>query len=299
MKKFALKVALALFLVALYFASDFYGKGKLLNEALPLPVLGYAFWILLAAAIFFVLLKPILDFSTLVSAGEMDEDARILKISKYIRRRLKKDESFGDLRSRLNSELIDRNPSVENLKALVDEYFGALDRENLKIIKNYSAKAALCVVFSRNQIADAVLMFLSQQKMVMELLRRYGYRTSPLFNLLCLFWIASNSALVGVYSQASAENVGDILGTFLSEQGVENALLNRGLSKLGAFAVEAVSAFATVYVTGLVINRKLQGNRKKVELKELFALRTQAKKALLTDFSEGLKEKLAKVAGEE
>ena len=219
-------------------------------------------------------------------------DIDITKEAGVIRKRLEEKNEKNDLFWAINAELVRAVPKKsaeysareEKLSELVDEYYKAVSPDASRIIKKYSWKAALCVVFSRNPLIDGMLMFLAQLKMAMELMKLYGYKLSPLFNVLCFFWIASNSALNGIFSQAGADSVGDILGELLTDGGlIQEGLQNRLVSRASSCVIEALTSATTVYVTGAIINRKLRGEMKDVSIKDLFRLRREGRAALLSD----------------
>lgn len=300
MKKLLKQCLLVLILIALYFASDFYAKGQILNSTLPVPVLGWIFWILLAFAAVDILIEPILSFRRLTRFREID----ITKEAAIIRKRLDEKDSKNDLFWAINSELVRSLPKKspeyrareEKLSELVDEYYKRLSPEVSSVIKKYSWKAALCVVFSRNPLIDGVLMFLAQLKMAMELMKLYGFKLSPLFNILCFFWIASNSALNGIFNQAGADSVGEILSGMLSDGGlIEEGFQNRLAARASSCVIEALTSATTVYVTGAIINRKLKGEIKDMSIKELFKMRREGRAELLKDIPSAALENVKKV----
>ena len=292
MKQFFKHGVLVLVLVALYVVADFYAKGKLLNTMLPVPVLGVLFWTALVLVVYDIVLKPAIEFAQLTHTKRNDEQALVQAAEAVMRTEGKKPEK-SQLWWDIHNELQHISPDHAKLTSLVDSYYSGIGEAAVGIIKSYSWKAALCVVFSRNTVVDSFLLFLSQYKMAIALMKQYGYTSSPLFNVLCFFWIVSNSALNGIFSQANADNVGELIGDFLTTEGVEGGLMNKGLSKLGSFAVEALTAATTVYVTGWIINRKLKGDRSQIAVKELFKMRSEAKKALFGDLKDGVQEKIA------
>ena len=291
MKKFLQQCTLVLLLIGLYFASDLYEKGMLLNQALPVPVLGYLFWALLAFAVYDIVLAPTIAFTRMTHV-KRDGSVDVISISRMILRQLEKNKREPELREKIRGELQIQN--TEELKKLLDNYYDGLDEKAKKTIRSYSWKAALCVVFSRNPMVDAVLMFLAQYRMALELMMQYGFKPSPVFNILCFFWIATNSVLNGIFSQATADNVGEIMGEYLSTSFLEDGLATKFLSKLGSSAVEAMTAATTVYVTDWIVNRKLKGERSSVSVKELFAMRKTARKELLCDLTDDARKKIEK-----
>ena len=183
-------------------------------------------------------------------------------------------QTFEKIRNN-NCVYLDRTRFIEELASNGCPYFlsrprrfgkslflyGGLDDKAKKTIMSYSWKVALCVVFSRNPMVDAVLMFFAQYWMALKLMMQYVYKPSPMFNVMCFFWIATNSVMNGIFSQATADNVGEIMGEYLSNSFLEDGLATKMLSKLGSSAVEAITAATTVYVTGWIVNRKLKGER--------------------------------------
>ncbi len=288
MKKCVWHCALVLLLGALYFSGEIYEKGKILNDSLPFPVLGFFFWILLIFAVFEIIVKPIFLFVKLTRKKEID----VLGEAKNIRKNLKKKNEKNDLFWNINEQLVLSIPKKskeykernDRLALFIKEYYAELSPQSAKIIKKYSWKAALCVVFSRNPLVDGLLMFFAQLKMALELMKLYGYKPSPIFNALCFFWIASNSALNGIFNQAGADSVGEILGGILSDGGlIEEGFQNKLVSKASSCVIEALTSATTVYVTGAIINRKLKGESKDLSIKELFRLRREGRIALLSD----------------
>ena len=292
MKKIAPKALFLLLIVALYFASDLYEKGLLLNQALPVPLLGWLFWALVAVAVIDLVVKPAAEFASLVRPRASGSDT-LRADAERIHAQLEKARTENELYFAIGRELNKASPDADALRACISEYYGGIDGECTTIIKNYSWKTAMCVVFSRNTIVDAALMFFSQVKMAIALMKQHGRTPSPVFNVLCFFWIASNSALNGIFNQANAENVGELLGTFLAKQGMEDATMTKALSKLGSFAVEAMTAATTVYITGWIINMKLKGQQSELSAAELFKMRASARKALLADLNGSVREQLA------
>lgn len=288
-------IPILMLVVALYFMSDFYQKGRSLNDMLPVPILGWLFWGLLIFAVYYIVLKPICSFIELTHIDATEEDD-IWRVGEVVKRQIeKRDGSQSKDWWKIHNIVIVRNPDTEEeLRKCISEYYSGLDDSTAKIIQNYSWKAALCVVFSRNPFVDGLLMFFAQYKMALELMEKHGFKPAPLFNVLCFFWIASNSVLNSVFAQASADTVGNILSKFLTEQGLEEGVANKALSRLGSFAVEAMTAATTVYVTGWLLNRKLKGDHRKIEIEDLFTIRKEAKTALLKDVKDEARQKLEK-----
>ena len=291
MKKFLRQCALVLVLVGLYFASDLYSKGVLLNDALPVPVLGWLFWGLFAFALYDIVLEPAFAFARLT---RVQKDADAEKSARALLRHLQSRKKDKTIQEQLRDELQKVPADKAALSALVRSYYAGIDTETSRIVKNYSWKAALCVVFSRNPFVDGLVMFFSQYKMAIELMKTYGFKPSPLFNVLCFSWITANSALNGIFSQASADTVGTILADYLKTSGIEDGFSSKALSHFGSSAVEAMTAATTMYVTGWIVSRKLKGDRGKIEIKELFEMRKKARRALLSDFGDGIRDEIEK-----
>ena len=284
---------LILVLIALYFAAKLYAQGRFLNEMLPIPILSWLFYAVVLFALYKIILQPIIEFRQLTRA-DRSGSSDIVTEAEYIRRQLEKkgkDEDYWKINDELNR--LEKNEEV--LADLTSKYYEKLSSEASETITQYSWKAALCVVFSRNNFIDGVLMLFAQLKMAMKLMELYGYKLSPLFNMLCFFWIATNSAMNGIFSQATADSVGDVFADMLLDGGIiTEGLSSKLIARMSSFILEALTAATTVHVTGIIINRKLRGERKNITIKELFKIRRESWLKLLNELPRNLLSKAKK-----
>lgn len=298
MKPIVKHLILILILVAVYFATDFLEKGIILNDITPYPIIGIIFWLLLIYVVFVVIIQPILQFRKLKTIHEISITSNAEKLCKKLEKHKleKRDEEHwqSEIWYQLNEELLKKCPKnseqfVEREKRLakiIDNYIKQDNEKNKdnninsqakKIINQYSWSAALCVIFSRNSFLDGMLMLFAQMKMTVDLAKLYGYKPSPLFNSLCFGWIATNSILTGLFAQAGADTIGEVLTDSLTNGDiVEGGLTNTVISKMGSLAVEGLASATTVYVTGYVVLMKLQGTAE-ININTLFRLRREGR----------------------
>ncbi|MBR2888558.1 MAG: DUF697 domain-containing protein [Bacteroidales bacterium] len=201
-----------------------------------------------------------------------------------------------------NDELVtkrDNDPErKQRLTALIEEYIKTDNQHNgkaekaKKIINKYSWSAALCVVFSRNSFLDGLLILFAQLNMTVEIAKLYGYKPSPMFNALCFGWIATNSIITGLFSQAGAEAVGDVFTDSLTNGDIiEGGLTSTILSKTSGMVVEGLAAATTVYVTGNIVLLHLQGSPE-IKLETLFRLRRRGRLELIKEIPANVAEKI-------
>lgn len=303
MKPIFKHLILLLILAGVYFAADFLEKGIILNDITPYPVLGIVFWVLLLYIVFVVVIQPIIQFRKLKNIKSVDVEKAAKKIHKQLENHKFEDKDKEEhWQSRIwhsiNDELVtkrDNDPErKQRLTALIEEYnqHNGKAQKAKKIINKYSWSAALCVVFSRNSFLDGLLILFAQLNMTVEIAKLYGYKPSPMFNALCFGWIATNSIITGLFSQAGAEAVGDVFADSLTNGDfLEGGLTSTILSKTSGMVVEGLAAATTVYVTGNIVLLHLQGSPE-IKLKNLFQLRMEGRKELLTDIPKAAKEKL-------
>lgn len=292
MKSFMKVCALILLLAGLRFASDVESAVRFMNRLLPFPVLGSLYLLLLAVLLYDLVLAPLIAYARLPRV-KRGGNTDVLGLSRMIMRQLERSGKEPGLKEQFRDAL--QIQDTEKLCALVDSYYGGLDGDTARIIRNYSMNTALCVVASRNPLLDAVAMFVGQYRLSLELMRLYGFKPSPVFNFLSLFWIAGSSAANGIFGQATADGAGEIFEEFLCGSVLEDGVVSDVLSKLGAFAVEAMTAATTVYVTGWVVNRKLKGESASIPVRELFKMRKEARRELFGSFTGSLKTKLGNI----
>lgn len=306
MKPIFKHLILLLILAGVYFAADFLEKGIILNDITPYPVLGIVFWVLLYI-VFVVVIQPIIQFRRLKNIKSVDVEQAAKKIHKQLENHKFEDKDQEEhWQSRIwhsiNDELVtkrDNDPErKQRLTALIEEYIKTDNQHNgkaekaKKIINKYSWSAALCVVFSRNSFLDGLLILFAQLNMTVEIAKLYGYKPSPMFNALCFGWIATNSIITGLFSQAGAEAVGDVFTDSLTNGDIiEGGLTSTILSKTSGMVVEGLAAATTVYVTGNIVLLHLQGSPE-IKLETLFRLRRRGRLELIKEIPVNVAEKL-------
>ena len=307
MKPIFKHLILLLILAGVYFAADFLEKGIILNDITPYPVLGIVFWVLLLYIVFVVVIQPIIQFRKLKNIKSVDVEKAAKKIHKQLENHKFEDKDQEEhWQSRIwhsiNDELVtkrDNDPErKQRLTALIEEYIKTDNKHNgkaekaKKIINKYSWSAALCVVFSRNSFLDGLLILFAQLNMTVEIAKLYGYKPSPMFNALCFGWIATNSIITGLFSQAGAEAVGDVFADSLTNGDfIEGGLTSTILSKTSGMMVEGLAAATTVYVTGNIVLLHLQGSPE-IKLETLFKLRRRGRLELLKEIPTNVAEKI-------
>ncbi|MBO4372142.1 MAG: DUF697 domain-containing protein [Bacteroidales bacterium] len=307
MKPIFKHLILLLILAGVYFAADFLEKGIILNDITPYPILGIVFWVLLLYIVFVVVIQPIIQFRKLktINGGDVNKAAK--KLHKQLEAYKFKDKNNEEnWQSRIwhdINEILLTKPENDperktQLAALIEEYVKTDNQHNgkaekaKKIINKYSWSAALCVVFSRNSFLDGLLILFAQLNMTVEIAKLYGYKPSPMFNTLCFCWIATNSIITGLFSQAGAQAVGDVFADSLTNGDiVEGGLTSTLLSKTSGMVVEGLAAATTVYVTGNIVLLHLQGIPE-IQLETLFRLRRRGRIELLKEIPRNVAEKL-------
>ena len=307
MKPIFKHLILLLILAGVYFAADFLEKGIILNDITPYPIFGIVFWVLLLYIVFVVVIQPIIQFRKLktINGGDVNKAAK--KLHKQLEAYKFKDKNNEEnWQSRIwhdINEILLTKPENDperktQLAALIEEYVKTDNQHNgkaekaKKIINKYSWSAALCVVFSRNSFLDGLLILFAQLNMTVEIAKLYGYKPSPMFNTLCFCWIATNSIITGLFSQAGAQAVGDVFADSLTNGDIiEGGLTSTLLSKTSGMVVEGLAAATTVYVTGNIVLLHLQGIPE-IQLETLFRLRRRGRIELLKEIPRNVAEKL-------
>lgn len=307
MKPIFKHLILLLILAGVYFAADFLEKGIILNDITPYPILGIVFWVLLLYIVFVVVIQPIIQFRKLktINGGDVNKAAK--KLHKQLESHKFEDKNKEEnWQSRIwhdINEILLTKPENDperkaQLAALIEEYVKTDNQHNgkaekaKKIINKYSWSAALCVVFSRNSFLDGLLILFAQLNMTVEIAKLYGYKPSPMFNTLCFCWIATNSIITGLFSQAGAQAVGDVFADSLTNGDIiEGGLTSTLLSKTSGMVVEGLAAATTVYVTGNIVLLHLQGIPE-IQLETLFRLRRRGRIELLKEIPRNVAEKL-------
>lgn len=318
---------LVLLLLA-WFAANIVDKGQVLNGLTPKPFLGYILWGLCAVIVWWLLVWPIVQFCMLRSVLDCSLEKRIKLAAKRMRRYRGCAESAPEqagLYEKLYHASVNGVPD-EEAAALLVQYraIGDQPRQARKLILRYSKAAGVAMVFSRNNFVDALALVVVQMKMVVELARLYGYKPSPMFNLLCFGWVLAHSvifaltsgSLAGMAADAVGEGVGlavDMavdtaadLSSCLADAILEDpSLVVRatgdivekipfaGIVSSAAKVVtrpvtEAFLAALPVYVTGHIFLRQLE-HEQTANFRTLLKLRRAAYKELFNSFRDAAK----------
>lgn len=296
--------------VLLYFAADLVAKGQALNQLTPIPIFGYALWALVIVLIWWLLVKPIIDFISLSRRSKTSSRDRAKTLYRRLRSRIERNKDDPNI---LPKEGWDAYARLE--EAIRRKQWGTIDQfveqclayddvrtEGQSTVLSYSRAGALAVAFSRSPLIDGICMLVIQMRLVVALARLYGYRPSLVFNTCCFIWIAANSAVSTMLSRFSA-SVADSAFTYSgngdSDNGFGEALGEVAVGGvddgflLGAEAVgqriasftvsvllEAVLAGSAVYVTGRIFSAKLNGEWEKPTFMTFVKLRREGRREL-------------------
>lgn len=242
-------------LLLAYFSADIIEKGRQLNSLPPYPVLGWLLWLGIVAVLWFLLFQPVIQFARLKGADRMTPEGRARIALRYLERH-RRDDCGKSVCSKLAKALKGEGSLGEAMSEFreVDNRRG----EAADMVLRHAKLAGLGVVFSRCPLVDGLVLLMAQGRLVVELARLAGYKPSPVFNTLCLGWMATNSMLAALFAQDAAEcagdafaqTIGDMLGdtNIIGADAVGTKLCSYTVSSL----LEALSAGATVYVTGHV-----------------------------------------------
>lgn len=285
-----------------YFSSDIIDKGIILNQLTAYPILGWLMWGAIVLIVWLWFLQPIIQFSCM----RRTRDVEPIERAKIILKSLKKYRNDGDKSS--NTKLyrefynILNQPApfpgskeakeyLESLNDLLTRYHEESDvgEKARKLILKYSQIAGLGVVFSRNHWMDGIIMMVIQMKLVIGLAKLYGYKPSPVFNLLCFAWVLTNSLISVLLSQDVAEDFGNTFAEYMTEMymgedEVGNLLADgigtRYLSVTISSLLEAIMSGTSVYVTGHIFLKKLENDGSKLNFQDLIKLRRNGRLAL-------------------
>ncbi len=287
----------------LYFASDIYERGLMLNEATPWPFLGYGLWLLIAGLLWQLLIGPLVAFFRLSCSPK-----RSLKdqLHRAVRATRDFDEAEqGDPRRELHATLFkaERDELWSTAKGrvqvlgLLERYRELTDksRDERELIRRYSVAAGIGVVFSRNSFLDGLILLVMQMRLVIDLAKSRGYKPSPVFNLCCLGWVLTNS-LVMALTQGLIENAAETGMKYLAELVLtpeDFAAFIPGLPPNSArLATQAVFAGASVYITGRLFLDQLKREGQKLTMTSLMTLRAQCRAELFAGVRDELKARL-------
>lgn len=297
-----------------YFASDIVDKGQVLNSLTPYPVLGYALWALIAGVVWYFLIDPVIQFVRLKHARVFQPDkAASRALRKLQRHKNQMHTPQGELYWKLYDAYEDRRSVQEErrarLIALLREYreICGVGKQARTLILNYCRAASLGVVFSRNGMIDGLILLLLQMRLVVNLAKLYGYRISPVFNTLCLAWVASNSVAMAFLGQATAEQAGELvskefagivgelfLGSDEAMMLTANALGTVVIKEAVQALLEAIMGATAVYVTGRVFLHLLERDGDRITVEALIAMRREGRRTIGKEMLVGMPSELGK-----
>lgn len=313
-KKLVNVFVVAVFILLIYFASDIIAKGQTLNELTPYPILGWAFWALIAFFIYWQVLYPLVVFASLKRFHEQsiyDRAAIALKVLKkdisakqnVKEKEADENENFSqpkedvqDLYHKiLNSSQIHEE---EKLRTYLERYDKIIDKKADAIIHNYSKITGVAVVVSSNKWIDSAALLYMQSRMIVELSQLYGGKPSLLFNFLCSAWMLLSTGVYLILHSLLVENaeaVASELAEELAENFVEDLDVQVDALK-GAFSstpfigtvasvtsvilgpvLQASMACTNVYMSGKMFLWKIKGNSKACSYKSYLATRRKVR----------------------
>lgn len=263
-------------LLLLYFGADIVAKGLALNTLTPWgPYLGAGtlIWVLIAALVWTLFVQPTLEFLRLLRGGvplrkKVKNALRALKVHRG------KGTAMSDLYAALYNALA-RNDYKEMKKAILEyEETGEAARETRKIICSCCNLAGIGTVISSNRMLDGAILIGVQMRMITRLAAVYGYRTSPVFILLCLVWAYASAILFALFADSAEEVAASVADEAIMAIG-GNALTE----KLGVLvtkrATEYVLSWVSVYVTGCIFRVTHAQGRSGVSVKKVIGYRRE------------------------
>lgn len=308
-----------------WFAADIIDKGQVLNQLTPRPIFGWILWGICALVVWWLLLWPVIQFCMLRSI----HDCGLHKRLELACSRMRKYRGHADtcpeqaaLYDELYNASINGREDDEAVRLLVKyQAIGDHPRMARQLILRYSKAAGVAVVFSRNNVVDALALVVVQMKMVVGLARLYGYKPSPVFNALCFCWVLAHSLLFALTSGAVTEIAADAVSsaagqaadmavdaatdlsvcladTILEDPSLAIRTTNSIAEKIPLADIvssaakvvakplaEAFLAALPVYVTGHIFLRQLE-HEQTANFRTLLKLRRAAYKDLFKSFSE-------------
>lgn len=289
-----------LFACVAYFSSDFIDKGIILNQLTVYPILGWLMWGGIAFIIWIWILQPIIQFSYMRSSCGTTALERANIILNSLKNDTKREENnintrfyreIRDAKVLLERSVADSEEAkkyTEKLNGLLTRYYeeSNVGKKARKLILKYSKIGGLGVVFSRNHWMDGIIMLIIQMKLVLELAKLYGYKPSPVFNMLCFGWILVNSLVSCLLSQDGTEDLGDTFVDNMVELYTgEDELVSVGADLIGtkllsmtiSSLLEAIMSGTSVYITGYIFLRKLENDGRKLNFYDFIKLRRKGR----------------------
>ena len=318
-----------------YYASDIVTKGQALNELTHYPILGYVFWAAIVLFLYYQVLQPICCFINLPVPQEMSEfrcsDIALRYMRQWLRenKKLQTDDSLearekygkiDELYSKISNAKGQRDmPELQLLLKEFDEHPEMISKKSSDVIIRYSVIGAMTVVLSRNKFIDGIALIFIQLRLVMELARLHGYKTTPVFAFLCLCWIfassyvfvAINDWINGAAADVATETIADAFADVLvddpdvqydaSSSAAEGIpFVSGGVKAIRVIVrplLEASLAGSSVYLCGQLYLRMLRGNRKSFTFSEIRKLRNSGHMQVLKSIFSALGKKVSSAFG--
>lgn len=201
----------ALFILVLWCPADIVTMGISLNTLTPWgPYLGVgtAVWALILIFIYWIFIHPIIMFCRMKNVSfDIRYKAALQDLKPYYDHEQKGHPKF-DLYHKMMLTGLGHDDKVQLLKEYSE--IGDVPQTARRMISNYSKATGTLVALSRNKFVDSFLMLVMQVKLVIDITRLYGYKSSPVFNVCCFVWVCMNS-LLAIFMQDIATQVGDFV----------------------------------------------------------------------------------------
>ena len=280
--------------VGCYFTSDLLDAGNTLNTSFPGLYMGWVFWGSLTFLLWMIVIAPLVGFLGLPQWKDISsatESEQLKYLSRYARTMVKcgdrmiKKSKPGDARlelERRTKQLLDAytanlplDQKVRKLHTAVGDFREYVMNSALKtVIRKYVLCAGGAVVLSRKSFVDALLIFGLQIKLMIELSRSLGHKPSWAFILCCLVWVVVNSLFISILEENDMIGfVGSSLAEITGVKSVDMLQDIPFLKSLGKQMMESMYAGASLYVTGVLVLRRLMGETRRLTPRELLKLR--------------------------
>lgn len=293
---------IVIIVVGCYFTSDILEAGHTLNSSFPQLYLGWGFWVCVVFLLWMILFAPLLSFLSLprwVDVTTATESQQLQHLTRYakkmvatgreIERKASSDEDKAEIQQATTALLnaymanIPLDQKVKGLHLAVHDFREMLKKKALaKVIRKYVLCAGGAVILSRKSMVDALFIFGLQIKLIIDLSRELGHKPSWAFITCCLAWVIANSLFMTLLEESNiASVIGSSLGEITGGKFVDLLQDTPFLKSLGKQTAESLYAGATLYVTGILVLRRLMGESRRLKPAELLKLRweglTQAK----------------------
>lgn len=284
----------AVIVIGSYFMSDLLEAGHTLNSSFPGFYLGWLFWGSLSFLLWMIVIAPLVSFLGLprwVDVTAAPETEQIKYLTRYARKMVK----YGDRMVKQSKTEEEAAELKRHTEALLHAYTAnvPLDRKAQvlheavagfreyvmkkalsRVVKKYVLCAGGAVILSRKSMVDVLIVFGLQLKLMVELSRDLGHKPSWAFILCCLLWVVLNSLFLSLLEESDiAGVVGSSLGEITGIKSMDMIQNVPFLKALGKQAAESMYAGATLYVTGVLVLKRLMGESRRLTPRELLKLR--------------------------